>query len=415
MRDKLYFEETRLPNGITVYYHPREVDFADMRIIVPVGSSHTKAGIINGSAHFLEHIVCESSKNSSEPNEFAIWLELLGGIFGASTGPYTTVFGAKAPGPIVQETWDRLLNQVFRPKFRHSDVHRNQSVIKSERKRNRWAPGTSELGHYMFTHWINEQFMPLERVVGNDDELDQMTPEYLAQVHDETYFNPDIKVLLGGTIDVQGVCNELQKIQTRPHALQAKLGKVRWKNREFHCKSFKDVGRYEYKIGAFTTDHISWMDKIAIDFIGNYLTNETHGVLYNWLRCNKGWMYELDFYSSAILGYMWWNFSIPCDSMEQVDSVRGELYNQITSGLRDKEKVNNEVNRIRNHQCFWYQKISEVLNFAEGEIVEGYSIKSMKDVNAAYDRCNDSAYLMSIYEKYFAPEHVGEFCAVPES
>lgn len=413
MRDRQVFETYILPNGLKFFHYPADFPFAIMHIILPFGHAHNTGDILPGTAHFIEHMAASHSKLYPRRHEFTEWVGLQGGYSNAQTGNFDTIYLAEVPLAAAEKTWEGLCDQVFRPLFREEDVALQCPIIAAERKRKeRWFPGTNELTHYLKTEWEYDIVTDLRQIFGADEDLQKMSPEMLARFH-EYYFDPRLTVLTGGNLDIQKLSRELMAIDTRAQEAPAYAETPHWIKKEYHELAFNDVSQPILYIGAVFPELPDYPTKVAIEFIGDFLTNSDHGPLYHWLRTEKGWIYGLSF-RAYFEKYARWNITVPLHETEQVGVVRREFWERMQKALSDKELVGREVGRKLGAQTFHFQTLESIVSGAEYDLELYGEIKSEAEYRSYLEQCRDTDYLLKICERYFSPALWGEFCALPK-
>lgn len=415
MRDRQIFAEHKLTNGITVYHYPEpEAPFTLARIQLPVGSSNSTAPITPGSVHFLEHAMTDRSQKYPKRNEFNRLVGLKAGSFGSETGPFDTTYFLAIPSRHNEMGLEGLFSHVFEPKIEEEDVALNRGIISNERRRKeRWFPGSSELGQYMMLSWQHDQLLTLRQRLGYDEDLAQITPESLLAVQ-KSYFDPRIRVIIGGSGDPTSLIKKLETLRVTQHELPQQYELIHWVNKEYHEHAFRDVARYELRYGAFYHPRPDVQDVVAIGFLLSYLTNHIHGPLYQWLREDKGWVYDLDYgYSVNNLGCDW-TLCLPMSQPDHVDEVRQQLWARVEKALEDSDGLNSEVERkIDARVAFGFQRLGDVINTAQDSLEIYDRIISEAEWRQLIEFCRSSENMKKIYAQYFSPDQIGSFLAKP--
>ncbi len=413
MRDRQVFDTHILPNGIRFFHYPADYPFAIMHIILPFGHAHNTGTILPGSAHFLEHMGASHSALYPQRHRFAEWLGLQGGYSNAQTGSFETTYLAEAPLAAAENTWEGLCAQVFNPLFKEEDIAMQRTIIAAERKRKeRWFPGSSELGHYLKTDWQQDIVTDLRQIFGLNEDLSAINADNLRRFH-SYYYDPRIIVLTGGPLDIQKLSERLLAVELSPQDAPLSYETPHWIQKDYHERAFNDVSQPTLYIGALFAELPDYATKVAIEFIGEFLTNSDHGPLYHWLRTDKGWVYSMSFHV-VFEKYARWTMSFPLHELEQVKIVREELWHRIEKALSDEHLANLEVDRKLGMQTFHFQTLDSVIAGAEYDLELYGEIKSEAEYRIYLEKCRDTQYLKRIADQYFAPDLWGEFCALPK-
>lgn len=411
--DRLQFQETKLKNGITIYYRNEPVAYTRICLTVPVGTIHNIRPIIPGTAHFLEHLIYEQT-NISGNNSFSRRVGLYGGWVNAYTRTYETSFDLSIPTRHLTAVLPDFFQLIFQPQFTDEDVAIHRGIIKNERHRDEpWYPEADEHNHYLSTQWKQSVNYPIEQIFGSDTDLNQITADYLKRFH-RHYLDPRIRVVAAGSGDIESLVSQLEDLSVSQHNLTERFQLDSWKHREFHTKGFADLNQYEYRIGGFIQPQLTPELTRAANFIQSYLTNSVHGPLYQWLREEEGWAYETTFYSSSARWIYDWSLYLPVDSYEQVAAIRKELRPRIESALRDKVRINKEVDRMMAIlEAYPYEAVDSIVEEFE-DIYNTYGRPIDQTTWRQYvEYCRDPDWLWRVYGYVYDPVKVGEVCLTP--
>jgi predicted Zn-dependent peptidase len=414
MKDRMVFEVTKLDNGITVYGKPMDVPFAMAEIHVPVGHMHNTGTVLPGTAHFLEHIVGNRSKRFPGMNEFLRFVGLNGGYQNAATSIRDTEYSLNVPSDVFREAFLGLVSRVFEPTLDESDLANEVSVIDNERKRKSiWYPGTDELDLHIAKKWKDLGIAGLTQIFGDTEHLKLMTSEGLREFH-KNYFNPNAYLIIGGTYDHDLVCRELSRIQTRSQQPPAQIENACWKNRTYHEMKFSEGRRHLYHIGGITSD-TDPLTSAGIHFTLKLLTNLTHGPLYQWLRHDRGWTYNLDteFNCGDKFRNTDWEICLPSATAEQAGIIRSELHGRIWDAISNSDLISAELRRMMGASVFLYQTLSSVLTSAERAVYKIGRVVTEQEMIDTLHSCANADFLQKIYKDHFAPDVSGEFLALP--
>jgi predicted Zn-dependent peptidase len=415
MLDRQVFQESRLANGLQVYWYPHEVPYTRVMLRVPFGSSHNGEDIRPGTFHFLEHMLTLRSKLYPAYKEFDRLVASKSGSFNAWTSRFATTYDFCVPTKYLAELLPGFFSQLFEPVFLEEDAVLERTVIESERELGRlWYPGDSELSQYLATEWVFDAPLSLRQRLGENDDLAAVGVAELQAAH-AFYLTRGLQVIAGGSGDISAFLNSLETLPlaqvSRPEVFEA----PRWVRPEYHIKAFRESSRFELHYSGIVATTPNPQELRAQRFILHYLCNESTGALYQWLRDETGWAYDLQWYCDGDSRGYQWSIVFPLGSLEEADSVRQELEQRIAAALADSEQVAIEVQSWRDSaETYWYQTLSDILGDAETDIDTYGRILSEKEVLGMIERCCDSAYLAEVWARHTQPELTGWICAVPE-
>jgi predicted Zn-dependent peptidase len=254
----------------------------------------------------------------------------------------------------------------------------------------------------------------LRQKLGYDSDVADITLEYLEDIH-KHYFDLKTFALIGGNFDLDSVCKIITsgKVEANNGKPEGKYEKVRWINKNYHEKSFNDVSRFIYYLGGFKHS-VDLRTLTCVEFIGKLLTDPVTGILYEWLREEKGWVYDIGFYYDANKMESFWELDIPLNNLEQVEFVRKEIDNKIVGAIQDKKKVSDGIERYKSASVFNYQTLDSIMYVAASSLFTHGRIVSESESLGLLDSCKDPEFLLYVYENYFSPHVRGEFLAKPQ-
>lgn len=415
MKDRMEFEKVVLPNGMTIYGKHTDDPFVYVDIYIPVGHMHNTGAVLPGTAHFLEHMVCNRSAMFPELDSFAEYVDEHGGSSNATTSRDYTKYSLSVPKTMFTHTFRGLISRVFEPLLDPTDIATEVSVISNERKRrSKWFPGDSELGHYLQTQWKNSCTNSLVQMLGDDSDLSRMNTDDLIKLH-QAYFTPRVYVVVGGGYDLDFMCRELSRIDTRDQQLDFSFNQIQWNNRLYHEKVIADTKNFTYRIGGIF-DSKDTLEHRGLILMGKILTSSPKGKLYEWLRKKLGWSYTIGF--AVIGGNIYrnshWSYNFPVNSHEQSIVVRNELRERMISALSDQDHIDQFINRQTLSDVFTLQTVHSALECASDQLASVGRIYTERDVNEIDRVCAQSGYMLGLFERHFDPEIVGELLTMPE-
>lgn len=412
MKDRLYFDEYTLRNGMVVYHQPYDHPFVSMEVMLPVGHSHCTGDIIPGTFHFIEHTLAARSKTFPERRGFMNWLDDRAGEFDAGTSPDFTRYQILVPGEISKGSAEMLIQHVFEPEILEEDLRLDRAVFPNEDKTYPWYPGTDELSHYLRTEWADDNPTPNRLRFGTEEDLKNVTVEYLQAIHTRTYLNSANRIVVVGNMDIDAVCRKLESYPTHAVSLPSEVREVKWLKKAFHVKPFRDVELYEYRIAGLFNERLSLEMGEGLQLLQTLLTNISKGPLFTWLRDTYA-CYNTHSSAGFNRNDAYWSIVCPLNSMEQVEEIRKALPKKILEGVSDQSKIDIAIQRKVKRLPLYDETLRDVARTSADSIENLDRIVTHAEYRDILERFHDSQKVMEIYNKFFAPEHAGEFCAIP--
>jgi predicted Zn-dependent peptidase len=414
MLDNLQFTKTTLSNGIDCFVNPMPLDFTVIYIRVPVGSANSVDPFLPGTFHFLEHICCDRSRVYPEPHGFDLAVGLTGGWANAHTSRYATVYELSVPNKHLPELLEGYFARVFEPVWDEAGWETQRSIIRSERqRRERWYPGSSEIGQYEMTKWKWTEAYPLEQSLGSDADLAAMSVPLLQKAH-AAYADPRTMMMVMGNGDISTLSHRMESLSVTKQDLPWRDQPIRWVNREYHVASFRDIRRNLLTIGGFVQPMPGVETVRQLRFILSYLLNTTHGALYEWLRYDLGWSYDLSSNSDVAFDYFDWDITLPLQTMAQVEHVKHEWRGKAEQALAQQTGIDKEVDRLLGASAYWNISPEPMLNSAFDHWDTYGRIVSDTEWRELIESCRNRQKLQQLFDQYFAEGEIGIYCAVPE-
>lgn len=411
--DRLRFERQQLPNGITVHQQRVDSPFTLVNMHIPVGSVHNTRPYPYGIAHFLEHVCFQRSLRFPTKRAFDEMIGQKGGTTNAITSPFFTDYWISIPNDFSEVALEGLFSLTFEPLLIEQDIQTERGIVGNERSAHRWYPGTNEVEEYLMTKWQSNKTFSLEQLFGTDDDLARLSSNILQDFHKQ-YFDPRIQVVAVGSASLDPLLVRLSALPLATHTLREHYKVHHWIDRTWREMPFRDVSRYELHMAGIITPPPDIRTCRRIRFILDYLTNQVHGALYEWLREEKGWVYGIDTFTQRSHNAYQWTMMFPLSEHAQVNVVRGELRGRMETALKDTKAIEREVDRLKRTSCFWYETSESVLEGALNSLADWGRIYTVSELLELIDSCKDPQALFKLYKTYFSEDAIGMICTIPE-
>lgn len=393
-----------------------DMPFFELRIIIQVGNVHShsknKYGE-NGIVHLLEHLVFNKSKKYPEKHSFEKKLAQYAGTFNATTYAWQTEFIIYGPTIYFNELVGGVIDHIFFPVFDNDDIRHESKIISNERNERKYYPGQNSMSKYMFTEWINDESYSKNQLFGSDENLSEIDSRQLSSFHNEHYLQDNTEIIIGGNFNIDFLINQLQNIGTKKSNLVANCSPTKWKKKEFHTHTDKDTDMPLWVIGGII-EKSSPSERVCFDVLHNYLTNEKHGPIYDWLRKEKGWIYGMDFGSNFDAKRFLWHATIPFANQNDIVIARKDFDNKIIDAICDQNRIEIEINRQLAERVFFYQTLGSRMDTASYSLFANKKIITESEYVSYIESCRSKKILLDIYKKYLSPEVRSDFITISE-
>lgn len=397
----LEFQKTVLPNGFTIYSHlDPSVEFAHMAMVTPVGSLHNNGDIIPGTFHFIEHLLAGRSQKYPEIFSNTKAIQILGGFKNAMTSQLKTSYTASIPTLYVKDALEMIMSSFFEPHIEDLFVQKEKGIIANERKRREnFFPESTEIDQYAVTQWMYDVPCPVEQIFGSDIDFEKMNAQYFHFIHETYYTTKRNYFVIAGNFNFDQVCSMLGKVQLHADFVipDKKEDALRWEKPEFHIFETKNVSRFEYNFGwlyAFDGSVFDTMHQINNSSIIQILNSPAYGAIFNWLRNEKQWIYEIKRKTSTWRGRSRNSIVLPLNSMNQVTEIRNEFKDRCYDALSCQKTLEFFKQQRRGERVFSYETIKSRMDRVladldrygavqsienEFDIIENLSTNSLRD------------------------------------
>jgi predicted Zn-dependent peptidase len=261
---------------------------------------------------------------------------------------------------------------------------------------------------------MDSQYYSREQIFGNDQSLNAITSELLKRNH-EYYFSKPISIFVAGTFDLDVIINELEilPLPIGNRELVVKIHEPKWNNKSWHEFKSTDIDTHTMHIGGIFNNY-SVSSIWGIDFILELLTHEEFGTLQTWIRKDNGWSYglepDIEFEKDRVI----WGIKIPLNSHTVAGEIRKEVHKKIKASLLNLELIKSTKERLLLETCFDYETVNSRLVRAVYVLNTAGYVPTQTNYKDWLENVNDEL-VTSLYEQFFAPEHIGEFLAIPKT
>lgn len=411
MRDKQVFDTVHFPNMVSVHHYPSDDAFVLFAVMVPVGSLHSGGEVPFGAAHVLEHVLLYRSERHPEQHAFTRWVSARGGDINACTRHAATRFILQIPAQYAEEAWQGLSALVFHPAIKSEDVENSKGVIRTEAAQQRWYPGTTALGAYLWGAWMHTGSPSVRQIYGDEKDIAGMTADALTRVHAH-YPTHSVHIMVAGLQQIPYVYKDAERLETIAPTLTEQYVPMRWGTREYHMHASDESASPTYYRGSFYPLP-SGEERAAVNFLLEFLTNPYHSPLYAWLRHERGWVYDITYQRRSNTQEEAVLVEIPLLDQAHVENIRVEFSERVARALNDEPVLRAEVERQLGEGVFSYQTLWSIVDDGLDDLERYGCVTSYAAYQDAKRRCADPTYAKQVFDTFFSTDTSGELLAVP--
>lgn len=364
-------------------------------------------------AHLLEHMIISESKgtHSSSPS-LPDLISKTGGRFNAWTYDFFSEFMLELPEPIDLSIVKEFIQTIYFPKFNKTELTTQKNIIANERNLNKYYPGESELGQYLFTQWMYAGPVSKNQTFGTQKSLASITTKHLEEFH-RLYRSTKGIVMIGGQVKNLDLTDELSAINT--HSIQPikKCDAVGWVDQLHQTKVFTEIDAPQLYWGGI--GEITVKSLVGLRVLLSFLTDENSGVLNQWLRQDRGWSYGCFGTDWFDRNYLAGVITIPLNNTRQAITVKKEINDRVASAIKNKTGLKKHIEQMHREECFSFETLSDRMKSAAQELMDLGTIITEKQYQELLTEFQSPNKIREIYETYLHPDQSGQLLALPKT
>jgi predicted Zn-dependent peptidase len=273
--------------GIPFHHFQKKGAPLYIRIMIRAGSRYDEK---SGTAHFLEHMLCASTKKFPSKDLLAEYIENIGGMFSLSTdNEFIKINVEVAEEKDLVAAITVIDEMINKPLFEPKTLENERGSILSE-----YAGRKANQKEFLWTvcRRLFFQKTDMEKsTLGNPDSIKSISVDDLISFKEKYFTCENIKVISAGDIDIKNISNELEKVlptfaeQKREKHLQLPI----IRDKDFDIEIYPS--HQASILVGFRTNVITVKDQISADICANYLGDGRSSLLSKELRYKRGLVY----------------------------------------------------------------------------------------------------------------------------
>lgn len=394
---------TVLPNGLTVLseYMPgvRSVAFGAWVRAASLHESPEKMGV----SHMLEHMVFKGTPNRSA-KDLALALETLGGSLDAYTSREHTSYQAKVLDEHLPQAADVLLDLIFRPVLRSSDLALERKVVLEEINTVDDTPDDLVFELHNARLWGSHPYG--YSILGTRETVSALGQSDLRALHDRAYHPEQIIVAAAGNVEHDALIETLESTGwaeipagglpplTAPAPIVQAPGAVHFE---------RDTAQTHIVIGSPTFPH-SDPRRYAMSMVGMLFGGGMSSRLFQRIREELGLAYSVysfqSFHEDAGMHGVYVG-TTPETARAAVDAINEEMEKLSASGLSEEDLAAGK-SQIKGQITLSLESPSSRMYRAAGVELYGEPYRTLDEVLALVDSI-DAPTVADICRNYYSP------------
>ena len=331
------YRKTVLSNGIRVITEEiRHVRSASIGAWVRCGSRHEDERI-NGTAHFIEHMLFKGTKNYSA-RDIARIVDRVGGQHNAATNREYTCYYINVVSDYIELAMQLLAETFYDSLFDPAELEKEKNVVMEEIRMYEDAP--DELIHDLFMENMLKGHPLSHPILGTHESIRATTREKLLGFFDSHYRNENVILAIAGNFEKKEAERLMAKYFSRSNG--AASGPAEKPGRPSRIDYFhleKELEQVHFCLG---TDGIRRDDgdRWGLYIMSTVLGGSMSSRLFQNIREKEGISYSIySFHSSysdsGIFGI--YCATLPENYVRAVDLIAAECRDIATNGITDEE------------------------------------------------------------------------------
>jgi predicted Zn-dependent peptidase len=380
-----------LKNGVRViYYRDNAVHTAYAKLILNFGGFNKRYKIDgkeyiikDGTAHYLEHLVIEHSKDGNLFKRFCSDSLYFNGV----TNHNKTCFYIDCVYHFEQHLKD-LIYYINTPSFDAKDIDATKHAVIEELRNDEGKPYRRNWEEF-FKNYVNGD--GFESVIGTEELINSYDYDYIKNVYDAFYIPSNQTILVGGNFNlekilklIEDVYDSLDRVYPKVTLLTKKeTSEIR--NRDITLYSNKEDDKVSI-VFKFNLDEFSPLEKLKLDYYRNYIIKENFSSTSNlskFMIDNKHSMYNINTFNMNVNDYYYLFINLFIKNKELFKNKVLEVINNLSF---DEESFNiwkkeSIINIILKKESYKNSLLSYADNILEFNIVYNEDIEFVNELN----------------------------------
>jgi predicted Zn-dependent peptidase len=277
------FERRKLKNGMSVILEKRDLPVVAFGIANRFGAAYENSKI-KGVAHVIEHLLFTGTKTRTS-KEISAEIEKKGGILNAFTSHEMTCFWFKLPSEHVFAGLEILTDMLNNPLFEKEKFEKEKRVILEEIKMCHDDP-SNDIFNKVEQCLYDKPFGEL--IIGSAETVSGLKRDEVAKIFEENYNPKNYTVCIVGNVDLDKVCEFLEKKFKGNKAIPRELA-IKKINKDIK-EERAGIDQAHFAM-AFHAPLASEKEFMHLKVLDSYLAFGMSSPLFMEIREKRGWAY----------------------------------------------------------------------------------------------------------------------------
>ncbi len=331
--------QTRLSNGIPVTLFKRPGTPIAIQAIIAAGSRFDPPNL-QGTAHFLEHMLVAGTQNFPTKDKLANYIESLGGSFGASTGLDALMVDIEiGTSEDLNAAITVLTEIIVKPLFNEKTIEMERSSILKELGTKLANPSKQIWDVYKQVFFQQTPYGKSE--LGTKESIQAITKQNLVDFYQDMITSGGLAIVASGDTELEELVSGLEKSLIVPITSRYIFSEPISKTKEMPIMVHKYEGIDQVQlVFGFRTVPFADPKNIPLLILATILGGRRAATLTKKLRYETGLVYDVSATSSKYANAGVWEIATSTSRehvQEVLNIITQELKSVITGGITQEE------------------------------------------------------------------------------
>lgn len=343
-----YHRVHKFENGATLLYFKHNLNnTTEYRVGYICGARKDK---IPGTAHFLEHMLCNETENFSR-NDYQQMFANMGVESNAFTTEKYITFFTVAPDSCLRSTLDINSRLLFNKEFNQESIDSEREAVKEEI---RMYSGENQPDFLSELFRVSTNVMEGSRILGTEEDVDKITKEAFVDYIDENFVSENMIISVCSDLEFEEIKDMFEKYFVSKAKSNPQKRNVYRKTffgpNASHTAVCCDDKQKTVDMEFLYRVNLTERENELYSFLEQYIFNGFNGRLLKNLRTKHALVYSSSFYTGTTgtdVYYKGFSILTSKNKVNKVIDVLGEILKDLcTNGISEQE-LNMCKQRIR--------------------------------------------------------------------
>jgi len=398
----LSLETAKLKNGIKIVNFRRTGAPLAIRCLFFAGSRFDD---IEGTSHFLEHLLVAGTKKFPTKDKLASYIENNGGILSAFTSMDNLTINLSLGDPQdISITSEVLKEVIFNPIFEDKTIENERQAINRELSDQKSNP--SKAIGTVNRHLFYQNTILGRSTLGTEDSIKSIKKEDIANYYQKNILTSQIVLVTSGDISIDVIKKEFAFLESLNFITKTPKNDLEIsQQKRILIEKFNQNDQITFSY-AFRTGNISDTTNPALSIILQALAATRSSRLITRLRYENGLIYGINSWHEQLFDTGTWGFQTSTSKLnfqKVIDIIQNEFISITQDGLSPSE-LDFVKNKIIKSCRLNLQTSESIVNFhAYRQLMDNDQPWTIEDFTQSIENI-DNKFIINTAQKYLSPK-----------